>query len=426
MSKAEESVSSGADIAPPVPLKAENTGLDFGFLADLTLKTVYADANCTTERAAEKLKLSVPVTQDLLQHLYREKFVEVRGLVSYGNNRYGLLDRGFQRAQQLLAINAYIGPTPVSLQAYTEMILRQSAARDVVEPDAVRSAMSELVLPQPTVQTLGLVASSRRSLFLSGPAGNGKTAIAVALHQAQRGEIWIPHAIEVDGQVIKVFDLHNHQPAAVQSVERYDERWIKIKRPIVIVGGEMTIETMDLIYSPTVRFYEAPFQMKSNGGTLVIDDFGRQRVNPHDLLNRWIVPLEGRIDYLTLHTGKKIAVPFEQLLIFATNLNPADLVDDAFLRRMGYRLYITPPDKEMYASIFQQYVENNGFLYEPERLTYLYRMYEADKRPLRACEPRDLIQRCADICRYENRDWTLTDDLLRLAWHNYFGGVPSV
>ena len=426
MSKAEESVSSGADIAPPVPLKAENTGLDFGFLADLTLKTVYADANCTTERAAEKLKLALPVTQDLLQHLYREKFVEVRGLVSYGNNRYGLLDRGFQRAQQLLAINAYIGPTPVSLQAYTEMILRQSAARDVVEPDAVRSAMSELVLPEPTVQTLGLVASSRRSLFLSGPAGNGTTAIAVALHQAQQGEIWIPHAIEVDGQVIKVFDLHNHQPAAVQSVERYDERWIKIKRPIVIVGGEMTIETMDLIYSPTVRFYEAPFQMKSNGGTLVIDDFGRQRVNPHDLLNRWIVPLEGRIDYLTLHTGKKIAVPFEQLLIFATNLNPADLVDDAFLRRMGYRLYITPPDKEMYASIFQQYVENNGFLYEPERLTHLYRMYEADKRPLRACEPRDLIQRCADICRYENRDWTLTDDLLRLAWHNYFGSVPSV
>ncbi|MBM4297037.1 MAG: ATPase, partial [Deltaproteobacteria bacterium] len=178
MSKPEDGVPYGADITPPVPLKPENTGLDFGFLADLTLKTVYADANCTTERAAEKLKLSLPVTQDLLQHLYREKFVEVRGLVSYGNNRYGLLDRGFQRAQQLLAINAYIGPTPVSLQAYTEMILRQSAARDIVEPEAVRGAMSELVLPEPTIQTLGLVASSRRSLFLSGPAGNGKTAIA--------------------------------------------------------------------------------------------------------------------------------------------------------------------------------------------------------------------------------------------------------
>ncbi len=413
-------------ISPPVPLKVEDTGLDFGFLADLTLKTVYADANCTTERAAERLKLALPVTQELLQHLYREKFVEVRGLVGYGNNRYGMLDRGWQRAQQLLEINGYIGPAPVSLQAYSDMVLRQSAARDSVAPDDVRQAMSELVLPDITVQTLGLVASSRRSLFLSGPAGNGKTAIAVALHEAQRGEIWIPHAIEVDGQIIKVYDAHNHQLAAVQSIDRYDERWIKIKRPIVIVGGEMTIDTMDLIFSPTVRFYEAPFQMKSNGGTLVIDDFGRQRVNPRDLLNRWIVPLEGRVDYLTLHTGKKIAVPFEQLLIFATNLDPKALVDDAFLRRMGYRLFVAPPDKEMYTAIFQQYAETNGFEFDPTRLDYIFRLYEADQRPLRACEPRDLLQRCADICRFENRTWALSDELLKLAWYNYFGNAPAV
>src|SRR5262245_30285912 len=426
MSKPEMADSSSPVYAPPVALKAENTQLDYGFLADLALKTVYADANCTTERAAQKLKLSMPVTEDLLQHLYREKFIEIRGLISFGNNRYGMLDRGWQRAQQLLDMNGYIGPAPVSLPAYTEMMLRQSAARDPVQPEAVSSAMSGLVLPESTVQTLGLVANSRRSLFMTGPSGNGKTTIATALHGAQRGEIWVPYAIEVDGQVIKVFDLDSHQAVALNGVERYDERWVRIKRPIVIVGGEMTIETMDLIYSTTVRFYEAPFQVKSNGGTLVIDDFGRQRVDPHDLLNRWIVPLEGRIDYLTLHTGKKIEVPFEQLLIFATNLDPSDLVDDAFLRRMGYRLYITPPDKEMYASIFQQYVENNGFLYEPARLEYLYRLYAADKRPLRACEPRDLIQRCADICRYENRDWLLSDDLLRLAWSNYFGGVPNV
>ena len=261
---------------------------------------------------------------------------------------------------------------------------------------------------------------------MTGPSGNGKTTIATALHSAQLGEIWIPYAIEVDGQVIKVFDLHNHQPVPVTGMDRYDERWIRIRRPIVVVGGEMTIETMDLIYSDSVRFYEAPFQIKSNGGTLVIDDFGRQRVDPHDLLNRWIVPLENRIDYLTLHTGKKIEVPFEQLLIFATNLDPSDLVDDAFLRRMGYRLYINPPDRDMYAAIFEQFVRKSGYDYDPKRLEYLYRLYEADKRPLRGCEPRDLIQRCTDLCKYENRPMVLTDDLLQLAWKNYFGAAPNV
>ena len=426
MSKPQPAVSSAPVYVPRTPLKVEDTQLDFGFLADLALKTVYADANCATDRAAEKLKLSMPVTEELLQHLYREKFIEIRGLLSFGNNRYGMLDRGWQRAQQLLDMNGYIGPAPVSLQAYREMVLRQSAARDPIQPAAVQSAMSGLVLPESTVQTLGLVANSRRSLFMTGPSGNGKTTIATALHGAQPGEIWIPHAIEVDGQVIKVFDQHNHQPVPVTGTDRYDERWIRIRRPIVIVGGEMTIETMDLIYSSTARFYEAPFQIKSNGGTLVIDDFGRQRVDPHDLLNRWIVPLEGRIDYLTLHTGKKIEVPFEQLLIFATNLDPSDLVDDAFLRRMGYRLYINTPNRDMYSTIFEQFVRNSGLDYDPKRLEFVFRLYDADKRPLRGCEPRDLIQRCIDLCRYENRPMGLTDELLHLAWKNYFGAAPAV
>jgi len=413
------------DNVPPVPLRVEDTQLDFGFLADLALKTVYADTNCTTERAADKLKLSMKVTEELLQHLYREKFVEIRGLIGFGNNRYGMLDRGWQRAQRLLDINGYIGPAPVSLQAYTDMVLRESIARDAIKPEAVRQALSGLVLPETTIQTLGLVAHSRRSLFMTGPSGNGKTTVATALHGAQSGEVWIPYAIEVDGQIIKVFDLHNHEPVPVNDIDRYDERWIRIKRPIVIVGGEMTIETMDLIYSQTVKFYEAPFQLKANGGTLVIDDFGRQRVDPHDLLNRWIIPLEGRVDFLTLHTGKKIEVPFEQLLIFATNLDPSDLVDDAFLRRMGYRLYINAPTAEMYGEIFQKYVEANGFTYDPKHLEFLFQLYREEGRPLRGCEPRDLIQRCLDFCKYDNRPLVLSNELLNLAWRNYFGTRPA-
>lgn len=413
------------DSVPAVPLRVEDTQLDFGFMADLALKTVYADTNCTTERAAERLKLSMKVTEELLQHLYREKFIEIRGLISFGNNRYGMLDRGWQRAQRLLDINGYIGPAPVSLQAYTDMVIRQSAAREPIKPEAVQHSMSGLVLPESTIQTLGLVAHSRRSLFMTGPSGNGKTTIATALHGAQSGEVWIPYAIEVDGQIIKVFDLHNHQPVPVDGIDRYDERWIKIKRPIVIVGGEMTIETMDLIYSQTVKFYEAPFQLKANGGTLVIDDFGRQRVDPHDLLNRWIIPLEGRVDFLTLHTGKKIEVPFEQLLIFATNLDPSDLVDDAFLRRMGYRLFVNAPTAEMYGEIFQKYVEASGFAYDPKHLEFVFRLYNEEGRPLRGCEPRDLIQRCLDFCKYENRPQALSNELLTLAWRNYFGTRPA-
>ncbi|MGH7773391.1 MAG: ATP-binding protein [Candidatus Binatia bacterium] len=407
--------------APSVPEKVEDTGLDFGFLADLTLKTVYSDTHCTTERAAEKLKLPLTITESLLQHLYREKLIEIRGLVALHNHRYAMLDRGWERVSRLLNVSGYIGPAPVSLASYNAMVQSEEKSKEPIKTESVQAALAHLVLPQSTIQTLGLVINSRRSLFMTGPSGNGKTSIAKALHSALGGEIWIPYAIEVDGQVIKVFDLHNHEPINPPPSLRYDQRWVKIKRPLVIVGGELTIETMDLIYSQTVRYYEAPFQMKSNGGTLVIDDFGRQRVDPRDLLNRWIIPLEGRVDYLTLHTGKKIQVPFEQLLLFATNLNPDDLVDDAFLRRMGYRLIVDPPDTGTYALILQRYVESHGLNYESKLLDLLLKRYEREKRQMKCCEPRDLIERCLDICRYEKLPLVLTPDLLELAWANYFG-----
>lgn len=407
--------------APSMPEKVEDTGLDFGFLADLALKTVYSDTNCTTERAAEKIKLPRTITESLLQHLYREKFIEIRGLTSFQNNRYAMLDRGWERVLRLLDVSSYIGPAPVSLGSYTAMIQWAEKTRGTVKPESVRSALADLVLAESTIQTLGLVVNSRRSLFMTGASGNGKTTIAKSLHSALGGEIWIPHAIEVDGQVIKVFDPHNHEAVSPPASVRYDQRWVKIKRPLVIVGGELTIETMDLVYSQTLRYYEAPFQMKSNGGTLVIDDFGRQRVEPHDLLNRWIIPLEGHVDYLTLHTGKKIQVPFEQSLIFATNLNPRDLVDEAFLRRMGYRLRVEPPSTDTYKLIFQRYVESRGLNHDPKLLYMLFARYQREQRQMSCCEPRDLIERCLDICRYENRPLAVTADLLELAWTNYFG-----
>jgi len=301
------------------------------------------------------------------------------------------------------------------------MVSQQAQAREIVTPWMVKNALSELVLPEQTLVTLGLVASSRQSLFMFGESGNGKTSIAVALHSALEGEVWIPHAVEVDGQIIKVFDQHCHLQAETKRDDANDKRWIKIRRPLVIVGGEMTIETMDLIYSSTTRYYEAPFQLKANGGTLIIDDFGRQRVNPVDLLNRWIIPLERSTDYLTLHTGKKIEVPFEQLLIFATNLDIQGLVDEAFLRRMGYRLYVSPPTRDLYSAIFKKVLETNGIFFDPKLLDFLLQRYKNERRPLRCCEPRDLIQRFLDICRYYDQPPVLTTELLDLAWVNYFG-----
>lgn len=410
---------------PQVPGAIEETGLDFTFLADLALKTVSVDANGTTDRVADRIKLPIAVTEQLLQHLYREQFIEILGRVGFHSHRYAMLGRGWERIHRLFEMSGYVGPAPVSLGAYIAVIQSQERSRESVDSETVRHALSHLVLPESTIQTLGLVVSSRRSLFIIGPAGNGKTTIAKALHAAQGGEVWIPYAIEVDGHVIKTFDVHNHEPVEPAPAARHDPRWIKIKRPLVIVGGELTIETMDLVYSRTVRFYEAPFQMKANGGTLVIDDFGRQRVDPRDLLNRWIIPLEGRIDYLTLHTGKKIAVPFETVLIFATNLEPERIVDEAFLRRMGYRLRVDAPDRKMYGDIFRRYVESRQLNYDSKLLDTVFKLYERDERKMTCCEPRDLVDRCIDICRFENRSLEVTPELLELAWANYFGQRSS-
>jgi hypothetical protein len=410
---------------PSPPTTADDSGLDFGLLSDLALKAVYADTSCTTHRAAQRLALPLGVVDTLLQHLYREHFIEIRETIGPQNRRYAMLDRGWERVRRLLDLNAYIGEAPVSLAAYTAMVKNQEENRPPVSHDAIRTALAGLVLPDSTVHLLGVVANSRRSLFITGAPGNGKTSIAKALHSALEGDIWIPRAIEVDGHIINVFDSHNHVPADPQPAVPYDQRWIKIRRPLVVVGGELTIESMDLTYDQTVKFYEAPFQVKSNGGTLLIDDFGRQRVQPRDLFNRWIIPLENRVDYLTLHTGKKIQVPFEQLLIFASNLDSADLAEEAFLRRLGYRLATDSPTSETYGRIFRKYVEACHLRYDSRLLEGLLERYKREARDMRACQPRDLVDRCRDICRYENRPFMLTKELLERAWTYYFGTLQA-
>jgi predicted ATPase with chaperone activity len=306
------------------------------------------------------------------------------------------------------------------------MMRLQSIPSESATMETARNAFHDLVLPDSLLQTLGCVINSRRSLFLTGLPGTGKTAVAERINGALPGAIWIPYAVEIDGQIIRVFDNHCHRIAPSDETPlEYDRRWVLIRRPLVIVGGELTLENADLTWSESAKFYEAPFQMKSNGGTLVIDDFGRQRVSPQDLLNRWIVPLERRIDYLALHTGKKIEVPFEQLVVFSTNLDEKDLTDEAFLRRMGYRARVEPPTPGAFSEIFRRAAYNRGIRCDQQVLDHLLAKYHAENRVMKGCEPRDLLDRATDICLFEGQPLELTAKVLDTAWRNYFGTSHS-
>jgi MoxR-like ATPase len=409
-------------MGPPLPEEIADTGISEGFLCDLALKHVAMLPEPTTTAVSECINLPRTLTEDLLQKLYREKLIEVKMQSAIGSTRYAMLDHGWDRLTRLLSMCGYVGPAPVSLRDYSHMMKLQSIPTNTASIDTVRQAFHDLVLPESLLQTLGCVINSRRSLFLTGLPGTGKTAVAERINNALAGGIWIPYAVEIDGQIIRVFDAHCHEPmAAAETPSDFDRRWVFIHRPLVVVGGELTLENADLTWSEAAKFYEAPFQMKSNGGTLVIDDFGRQRVAPQDLLNRWIVPLERRVDYLALHTGKKIEVPFEQLVVFSTNLDEKDLADQAFLRRMGYRARVEPPTPGAYTAIFKHQASRRNIVVEQPVLDHILTKYKVERRQMKGCEPRDLLDRATDICLFEKHGLSLTPHIIDIAWRNYFG-----
>jgi len=413
-------------MGPPVPEEIADLGVGEGFLCELALKHIAMLPEPTTSAVAERLHLPRALTEEILQKLYREKLIEVRLQTTLGSTRYAMLDHGWDRLLRLLAVCGYSGAAPVSLNDYAHMMRLQSIPSHPASMDTVRQAFHDLILPESLLQTLGCVINSRRSLFLTGLPGTGKTAVAERINGALPGAIWIPYAVEIDGQIIRVFDAHCHRLASseVTPVE-FDRRWVLIDRPLVVVGGELTLENADLTWSEAAKFYEAPFQMKSNGGTLVIDDFGRQRVAPQDLLNRWIVPLERRVDYLALHTGKKIEVPFEQLVVFSTNLDEKDLADQAFLRRMGYRARVEPPTPRAYIEIFKRQAYNRGIQCDEAALDHVLNKYRIEHRQMKGCEPRDLLDRITDICLFDGHSLTLSPSVIDVAWRNYFGASHS-
>jgi len=408
-------------LGPPTPEELEEMQVSDAFLRDLALKHVASLADPTTALVADKLRLPLALTDELLYQLYREKLIEIRLQSALGLTRYAMLDAGWERMSRLQVQCGYMGPTPVTLKDYTYMMRLQATPSRPASMNIIRDAFRDLVLPESLLKTLGCAVNSRSSIFLTGVPGTGKTAISERMNAACAGSLWIPFAIEIDGQIIRVFDQHCHEEILEQRSNEYDRRWVNIARPMVMVGGELTLENTDLVWSESSRYYEAPFQMKSNGGTLIIDELGRQRVSSRDLLNRWILPLERRNDFLTLHSGKKIEVPFEQLVVFSTNLDETEFVDEAFLRRMGYRARLELPTPGAYGEIFRRAASAKGLSVEDSLVNYILGKYGRAKRPMKCCEPRDLLNRIADICMFEGQPLKLSDSLIDIAWEHYFG-----
>ena len=409
-------------LGPPTPEELDETGVSQAFLRDLALKHVASLATPTTASVAEKLCLPLALTDELLYQLYREKLIEIRLQSAIGQTRYAMLDHGWEQVVRLQAYCGYAGPAPVTLKDYSYMMSLQGKPAKPATMTAVRTAFRDLVLPESLLTTLGCAINSRSSIFLTGLPGTGKTAVAERMNSVLAGTLWIPYAIEIDGQIIRVYDAHTHHAVADQTTpNEYDRRWIRIMRPMLMVGGELTLESTDLVWSEYSRYYEAPFQMKSNGGTLIVDELGRQRVSSTDLLNRWILPLEKRVDFLTLHSGKKIEVPFEQLVVFSTNLEEKQFSDEAFLRRMGYRARLELPTPGAYGEIFKRAAASRGMAVDHESINYLLHKYGTEGRPMKCCEPRDLLNRISDICSFEGRPLQLSSELIDAAWGNYFG-----
>ncbi len=419
--------------APSAPETLPQTGLTLGFLSDMMLRTLYVRGGMLGLDLSRLLCLPFKVCEEALGFLKHEKCLEVLGgdLIGRISYKFNLTELGRRRAQEAFKMCAYVGPAPVPLEDYVEQTYRQAVTAIDVSPEALRAAFSHLVVSEELFNAVGPSVVSGKSVFIYGPPGNGKTSIAQAIGNFMNtcgGEIYIPFAFIAEGSIVTVFDQAIHERCDTEDESRMedneatirrllntgtvDQRWVRVKRPVIVTGGELNLQMLDLKYSADANFYQSPLHVKANGGIFLVDDFGRQLCSPKELLNRWIVPLENRVDYLTLSSGQKFQVPFEQLTMFSTNLDPKDLVDEAFLRRMRHKVEILAPERTIYEKIFGNYCKKMGMSPNPEAIEYLYERYYNRGRSPRASDCRDLLETVQSICRFRRIPVQLTKQLM--------------
>jgi hypothetical protein len=417
---------------PLVPNTFEEIGLPENLLADLFLKHAFSRYNFSIRDMSEALRIHHEIVEYLIEYLKQQKFVDIspRDLLRpspghlAGEIRYTLSGSGKRAAEQQLAFNSYVGPVPVTLEDYWDWVEFQAIHKAKVKEARLREAFKDLVVPESLFNEIGPAVASGRSIFLFGPSGNGKTALAGCVGEVFETAVFIPHALYVHGQVMRVFDESIHRPVPFSQeahAQSLDMRWVLCQRPTVIAGGEMTETALEPKYNPVSKCYEAPHQIQANNGVLIIDDFGRQRISPKELLNRWMYPLETRQDFCSLHTGQQFAVPFDQLLIFCTNLEPSTLADEAFLRRIRHKVFIGYTSTEQYIEIFRRACQQYRLKFDEQIVQKIIEQYYVQgSRPLRACHPRDLLEKLLDRANFLEKTPQLTYEDLDLACQTYF------
>jgi hypothetical protein len=412
---------------PIEPDSLAAAGLSDGEVEALVLKTLNGRAEASGRSISDHLKLPFRIIDPLLHSLKQDRLVAHKGAAAMNDYVYQLTELGRERGKKFAEHCSYYGSAPVPLATYIDSVKHQTLTDQHPTEDDLHRAFEDLLIDKKMLIRLGPAINSGRGLFLFGAPGNGKTSIAERITKAFGQAIWIPRAIGVDGEIMRMYDPGMHEAMPLPASEglldnrKIDGRWVRIRRPTIVVGGELTMDHLEVTLNTSTNVSEAPVQLKSNCGTLVIDDFGRQRMTTDQLLNRWIVPLEKRYDFLNMASGKKIQVPFDQLIVFSTNLEPKDLVDDAFLRRIPYKIEVTDPDETAFRQLLKIMAEKLGVEYSEDAANYLMeKHYKRINRPLRCCQPRDLILQVRNYCRYTNTPSKLTPETLDFAVENYF------